>query len=79
MIFIRHYTFSEAELSLIRQHRGAANRLGFAVQLSCMRYPGIILGTGIDLPPALLEYVAGQIGIECDALERVCTAGSDTP
>lgn len=31
--FIRHYTFSEADLSLIYQHRGAANRLGFAVQL----------------------------------------------
>lgn len=26
---IRHYTFNEAELSLIGQHRGAANRLGF--------------------------------------------------
>lgn len=31
--FIRHYTFSEADLSLIHQHRGAANRLGCAVQL----------------------------------------------
>ncbi len=31
--FIRQYTLSESDLSLIRQHRGAANRLGFAVQL----------------------------------------------
>jgi hypothetical protein len=30
---IRHYTFSEADLSIIRQHRGASNRLGFAIQL----------------------------------------------
>jgi hypothetical protein len=29
--FIRQYTFSEADLSLIHQHRGAANRPGFAV------------------------------------------------
>ena len=29
--FIRHHTFSEADLSLIHQPRGAANRLGFAV------------------------------------------------
>ena len=43
---IRHYTFSESDLSLIRQHRGAANRLGFAVQLCYMRYPGIALGAG---------------------------------
>ena len=29
---IRYYTLSEADLSIIRQHRGSANRLGFAVQ-----------------------------------------------
>ena len=29
---IRLYTFKDADLSRIRQHRGAANRLGFAVQ-----------------------------------------------
>ena len=30
---IRHYAFSESDLSIIRQRRGPANRLGFAVQL----------------------------------------------
>ena len=37
---IRQYTFSEADLSLIHQHRGAANRLGFAVQLCYLRFRG---------------------------------------
>ncbi|WP_341318414.1 Tn3 family transposase [Paraburkholderia sp. IMGN_8] len=60
---IRHYTFSEPDLSLIRQHRGAANRLGFAVQLCFMRYPGITLAAGEMPPPALLQFVAGQLGI----------------
>lgn len=27
--FIRHYSFSESDLSIIRQRRGDANRLGF--------------------------------------------------
>jgi TnpA family transposase len=36
---IRHYTFSEADLSLIRQRRGDANRLGVAVQLCLLRFP----------------------------------------
>lgn len=40
---IRLYTFNDADLSRIRQHRGAANRLGFAVQLCYMRYPGVTL------------------------------------
>jgi len=30
---IRLYTFSDTDLALIRQHRGAQNRLGFAVLL----------------------------------------------
>lgn len=41
---IRHYTFSESDLSIIRQHRGAANRLGFAVSASkrsCRRFARI--------------------------------------
>ena len=37
---IRHYTFSEPDLSLIRQRRGDANRLGVAVQLCLLRFPG---------------------------------------
>ena len=39
---IRRYTFSESDLSIVRQRRGAANRLGFAVQLCYLRYPGIV-------------------------------------
>lgn len=30
---IRLYTFNDADLAVIRQHRVPANRLGFAVQL----------------------------------------------
>ena len=42
---IRYYTFNDSDLSLIRQRRGDANRLGFAVQLCLLRYPGYALGT----------------------------------
>ncbi|MEL7928248.1 DUF4158 domain-containing protein, partial [Pseudomonas aeruginosa] len=40
---------SETDLSIIRQRRGPANRLGFAVQLCYLRFPGVILG--VDEPP----------------------------
>ena len=46
---IRRYTFSDADLAIIAQHRGPANRLGFAVQLCYMRYPGVVLSAG-DAP-----------------------------
>ncbi len=59
--FIRQYTFSEADLSLIHQHRGAANRLGFAVQLCYLRFPGVVLGLE-ELPaPSVLAFVATQL------------------
>ena len=61
--FIRQYTFSEADLSLIQQHRGAANRLGFAVQLCYLRFPGVVLGTDQLPAPALLAFVATQLKI----------------
>jgi TnpA family transposase len=63
---IRYYTFSETDQSLIRQRRGPANRLGFALQLCYLRFPGIILG--VDQPPfpPLLKLVADQlkVGVE---------------
>jgi len=60
---IRHYTFSESDLAVIRQHRGYANRLGFAVQLCYMRHPGVAFGAD-DIPfPPLLRLVAVQLKI----------------
>ena len=63
---IRHYSLSDSDLSIIRQRRGPANRLGFAVQLCYLRFPGIVLG--VDQPPfpPLLKLVADQlkVGVE---------------
>ena len=59
---IRYYTFSDNDLSVIRQHRGPANRLGFAVQLCYLRFPGVILGAlMLAALPEVLRYVAGDI------------------
>jgi TnpA family transposase len=63
---IRRYTLSDTDLSIIRQRRGPANRLGFAVQLCYLRFPGIFLG--VDQSPSLPlpKLVADQlkVGIE---------------
>ena len=64
---IRRYTLSDADLAIINQHRGAANRLGFAIQLCYMRYPGIRLGMN-ELPSAsLLSLVAAQLKVSPSA------------
>ena len=59
--FIQYYTFREANLSLIHQHRGAANRLGFAVQRCYLCFLGVMLSLN-QLPAlSLLAFVAARL------------------
>jgi TnpA family transposase len=60
---IRHYTLSATDVANIRQHRGAANRLGYAIQLCYMRHPGVALGSREKPFIPLLEIVAAQLRI----------------
>ena len=64
---IRYYTFSESDLSIIRQRRGPANLLGFAVQLCYMRYPGMMLAVDTEPFPPLLRLVATQLKVPPEA------------
>ena len=57
---IRLYTFSESDLAIIQQHRGAANRLGFGIQLSYMRYPGMAYSSENEPNAVLLQMVTQQ-------------------
>jgi len=63
----RHYTLDAQDLALIRQRRGAHNRLGFAVQLCYLRYPGQALGPDTIPPGGLLAWVAQQVGAAPEA------------
>lgn len=68
--FIQHYTLTEQDTSIIKQHRGEHNRLGFAIQLCCLRYPGISLTVSDHLPEALLNFVAKQINTPASCWEK---------
>src|SRR3984957_6080871 len=60
---VRHYTFSIEDVALIRQRRRNANRLGFAVHLAYLRFPGRVLGPN-EIPPGhLLAFIADQLRI----------------
>nr|WP_255953530.1 DUF4158 domain-containing protein [Streptomyces sp. ODS25] len=39
------------------------NRLGFAVQMTMVRYLGVFLDDPIDVPTEVVDYLAGQLGI----------------
>jgi hypothetical protein len=64
----RHYTLTEAELAVINRRRHARNRLGFALQLGALRYPGRLLHPGEVLPSMFVAFIAEQIGVAPDAL-----------
>jgi Domain of unknown function (DUF4158) len=59
---IRRYTLTKADLAFVRQHRGDHNRLGIAVQMCFLRYPGRALGEDERPPDRLLNFIAEQLG-----------------
>lgn len=59
---IRHYSLSPADRLENEVRRREHSRLGFAVQLCLMRYPGRALMANEIPPKAMLNYIAEQIG-----------------
>jgi hypothetical protein len=61
---VRYYTLSIEDVSLIRQRRRNANRLGFAVHLAYLRFPGRVLGPKETPPAYMLAFIADQLRID---------------
>jgi len=61
-----YYTFSQYDHEIINKHRRDYNRLGFAVQLALLRFPGWSLYDPKIIPDSLLNYIAKQIGVQPD-------------
>jgi len=63
---VRHYTLSAEDLTLINRRRGDPNRLGFALMLCYLHFPGRILQQGEQPPAALCAFVAEQLGVDVE-------------
>lgn len=59
----RYYTLSEDDLTLIKQRRRNHNRLGFAVQLAYLRYPGRTWAANEEACPLVVSYLAEQLKV----------------
>ena len=59
----RHYTFTRSDQELVAGRRGAANRLGFAVQLALLRHPGTGLVQMDEPVDALVAWLAARLDI----------------
>src|SRR5689334_19533735 len=71
---VRHYTLSAADLAAIRRCRGDHNRLGHALMLCYLRYPGRPLKAGERPPRPLLLFIAEQIDTFPESIEDYLAA-----
>src|SRR2546421_12566951 len=69
----RHYSLSAEDLAVIEQHRRPQNRLGFTVHLPYLRFPGRPWDPQEQVPPAMLPYLAEQIGQAPEVLADYAT------
>ena len=70
---LKHYTLADDDLEHIRARRRTENRLGFALQLCALRYPGRLLSHGEVIPEPVLRSIGAQLGIGGDALLTYAT------
>ena len=65
---LKHYTLADDDLELIHERRRPENRLGFALQMCALRYPGRLLYPGEMIPSEVLAFIGAQLGLTGDAL-----------
>ncbi len=63
-----YYTFSNQDLEIINKRRREENRLGFAVQLAMLRFPGWSYTHVKNFPDSVKGYIAKQINADPHSL-----------
>jgi TnpA family transposase len=67
---LRHYILADDDLVHVDRRRRPENRIGFALQLCALRYPGRMLAPGEVIPLAVSAFLGAQLGITGDTLVR---------
>ncbi|MFE4524825.1 Tn3 family transposase [Cytobacillus firmus] len=65
-----YFTFSKRDLEIVNKRRRDENRLGFAVQLAVLRYPGWPYTHIKSIPDSVLQYISKQIGASPSSLSH---------
>jgi TnpA family transposase len=70
---IQHYTLSQEDLDVIARRRRPQNRLGFALQLCALRYPGRLIRPGETVPMEVAQFLGEQLDIDPAAIGDYAT------
>lgn len=60
---MRHYILADDDIEHINDRRRSENRIGFALQLCALRYPGRLLSSDEAIPEKVLRFIAVQLGL----------------
>jgi hypothetical protein len=63
VILRKYFSLTIADLEQVERCRGPANKIGFSVQLCTLRWRGHFLPDTRDVPAAVLEVLAPQLGL----------------
>lgn len=74
---IKYYTLTTSDLVLIKQKRYSYNRLGYAIQLCCLRYPGIPFSR-CQVPFYVVEYVSKQLRVQPEIITQYLRSRDET-
>ncbi|MGY3064199.1 TnpA family transposase [Streptomyces sp. TE3672] len=75
----RFFFLDDEDRLLIAKRRGDHNRLGFALQICTVRYVGLFLADPLDVPWAVVDYLAEQLGVEDASCVKRYTERQMTP
>ncbi len=73
------FVLDDADRELIGRRRGPHMKLGFALQLTTVRYLGVFLEDPLDVPGVVLDYLAEQLEIEDPSCVKRYTERRTTP
>ena len=72
---VRHHSLTRDDLAAVAEARTPETRLGYALQLCCLRYPGRYLRQGETLPALMLDHIAEQVDVGAGVLAAFAAAG----
>ncbi len=74
----RLFFLDDADRALVDLRRGEHMKAGFALQLVTVRWLGTFLENPLDVPGAVLDFVAGQLGISDPSQVKKYTERANT-